>query len=57
MKKIELIVIWDDGKKEVYEYSNILEAKMCKHGYETAFGNQIQWIGLREKKQEADNGH
>ena len=48
MKRYELVVIWETGEKEVHEYTNILEAKMVKHGYEVAFGKQIQWTGIRE---------
>lgn len=48
MAKVEVVIIWDTGEKEVHQYDHILEAKMVKHGYEVAFGNQIQWIGIRE---------
>ena len=50
MAKVEVVIIWDTGEKEVHQYDHILEAKMVKHGYEVAFGNQIQWIGIREAR-------
>lgn len=44
----ELVIIWNTGEKEIYKYTNRLEALMIKHGYEVAFGNQIEWLGIRE---------
>lgn len=46
MRKYELIVIWETGEREVHEYNNREEAKKAEQGYETAFGNQISWIGI-----------
>lgn len=46
----ELVIIWESGEKEIHEYTNRLEAKMIEHGYRQAFGNQISWTGIREKR-------
>ena len=50
MSKVELVVIWYTGEKEVHEYDSIIQASQAKEGYKVAFGNQIQWLGLREKR-------
>lgn len=46
----ELIVIWDDGQKEIVEYPTEEKAREIEDGMKMAFGNQIQWMGIREKR-------
>lgn len=45
--KYELVVIWDDGEKEVFSYPTETEAKEAEDGYHKAFGNQVSWTGIR----------
>ena len=45
--KYELVVIWDDGEKEVFSYPTEAEAKEAEDGYHKAFGNQLSWTGIR----------
>lgn len=46
--KYELVVVWDSGDKEIYEYPTKEEAETAKRGFETAFGNQL-WVCVREQ--------
>ena len=46
----ELIVIWYTGEKEVFAYSTREDAEESAHGFKTAFGNQIEWTGVRERR-------
>lgn len=45
----ELVVIWDNGEKEIHEYSNYQDAENVGRGYKIAFGNQVSWYGVRAK--------
>ena len=45
----ELVIIWNDGKKEIYIYKNRMEAEKGKYNIEQAFGLQI-WVCVREKR-------
>jgi len=47
----ELIVIWDDGQKDVMAYCTEKEAEEAGKGYRMAFGRQISWIGIRRAKE------
>lgn len=42
----ELLVIWDDGKKECHSYMNETKAREAESGYLMAFGNQIQYTSV-----------
>ena len=44
----ELLIIWDDGKREVYNYKTYEEAEKAGEGCKMAFGNQISWYGVKE---------
>lgn len=46
----ELVIIWDNGDKDVYEYSTLEEAEKAELGMRTAFGNQIEWTGINERR-------
>lgn len=50
MKKAELVIIWDDGEREVYEYQTIDEAEETMNNMRIVFGEQISWMGVVEKR-------
>lgn len=50
MKKAELVIIWDDGEREVYEYQTIDEAEEAMDNMKIVFGEQISWCGVRERR-------
>ena len=43
----ELIIIWSNGDKNVYQYLTREDAEQGKRNMEMAFGNQIGWAGIR----------
>ena len=45
----ELVVVWNDGNKEIYAYTNRTEAENGKRNMEMAFGSQV-WCCVREKR-------
>ena len=47
--KYELVVIWSDGQKEIHEYPTYEDAENVGRGYKIAFGNQVEWYGVRKK--------
>lgn len=47
--KYELVIIWADGEKSVYEYASREEAERGESGMKMALGNQISWSGIRRK--------
>lgn len=46
----ELIVIWTSGEKEIHEFQSREQACETGDGYKMAFGTQIEWVGVREKR-------
>lgn len=48
--KYTLIVIWQDGYKEEYDYNSYEDAAEHMKGFKMAFGDQISWTGIREKR-------
>lgn len=46
--RYELIIIWDDGKKEIYEYKTMEEAEKAGANMRKVFGEQIAWTGTRK---------
>ena len=48
--RYELVVIWSDGDKEVYAYRNREKTERTAQEMKKVFGNQISWIGVREKR-------
>lgn len=46
---IELVIVWYDGSKDIYEYADEQSALKAEKGMRIALGNQIQWSGIREK--------
>lgn len=45
----ELVVIWSNGDKNIYEYNDRRKAERAGNGMEMAFGNQISWCCVRPK--------
>jgi hypothetical protein len=45
----ELVVVWENGDTDVYEYINEAEAEQHGRDMKTALGNQIAWWGTRRK--------
>ena len=45
----ELVIVWEDGATDVYEYNSEAEAEKAGAGMKTALGNQITWYGTRRK--------
>ena len=43
----ELVVIWENGDKDVYSYSTEKDAKSAECGMKKALGKQIQWTCVR----------
>lgn len=48
MKRYELIVIWECNDKNIYTYWSYEKAQKAMDAMKMAFGNQIQWTGIRE---------
>lgn len=47
----ELVIIWENGDKDVYEYESREKAEEIGRGYkELAFGDQVTWYGVRKKQ-------
>lgn len=49
MLKYELIIIWETGEKEIHAYNTKEKAEEIGQGMKMAFGNQVQWYGVRKK--------
>lgn len=45
----ELIIIWEDGEKQTYNYDTYEEASQGVSNMKKAFGNQISWTGINRK--------
>lgn len=45
----ELVIVWNDGNKEIHGYKNRTEAEEGKRNMEMAFGAQV-WCCVREKR-------
>lgn len=48
--KWELVLIWTSGEKEIYTYDTKEEAYKGGWNFKQAFGNQIEWTGVREAR-------
>ena len=46
----ELIIIWDTGEKDVIKVKDIQSAEKAERNYKMAFGKQIAWTGIVEKR-------
>lgn len=47
--KFELVVTWDTGDVDVYEYGDRRQAEKAADGMRTALGNQIRYTCIRPK--------
>ena len=45
----ELVIVWNDGSKEIYTYINRTKAEEGKRNVEMAFGLQV-WCCVRKKR-------
>lgn len=45
----ELVVVWDDKSKDVWEYASEEGAEQAGENMRMALGNQIAWCGTRPK--------
>ncbi len=45
----ELVVVWSDGSKNIYEYDSEEKAERAGRNMKMALGNQIAWFGTRRK--------
>jgi hypothetical protein len=50
MIKYELVVIWDSGEKDVYDYETYEAAKRGEASMRMIFGCQIAWTGINERR-------
>lgn len=46
--RYEAIIIWVTGEKETHQYKTKEEANKCCRNYVRAFGDQVEWTGIRE---------
>ena len=46
----KLTIIWCTGEKETYDYTTREEAEKAELGMRMAFGNQIEWSGISERR-------
>lgn len=44
----ELVILWQDGDKDIYQYPTREQAERAGAEMRIAFGNQIQWHGVRK---------
>ena len=47
--KYELVVVWETGDKNIYEYPTEFEAERAGENMKIALGNQIAWYGTRKQ--------
>ena len=45
----ELVIIWDTGGKDIYEYTTREDAESAGKNMKMALGDQIAWYGTRRK--------
>lgn len=45
--KFELVIVWETGERDVYEYGDRESAEKGAAGMRMALGNQIRWSGVR----------
>ena len=46
----ELVIIWASGEKDIVEYDSRQRATQGGRNYEMAFGTQVAWWCVREKR-------
>lgn len=45
----ELVIVWDSGETNVYEYATEEKAEQAGANMKMALGDQIAWYGSRRK--------
>lgn len=45
----ELVIVWDNGDKDIYVYPTQQKAEEAEDGMRMALGNQISWSCVRPK--------
>ena len=48
--KYILVIIWESGEREEQEYNSRYDAEIAGAGYIRAFGKQISWYGIVERR-------
>lgn len=46
----ELIILWETGEKETHLFDTLEEAEQGAHNMKMAFGRQVAWTGINEKR-------
>lgn len=46
----ELVIIWDDGTKNITGYKSKAKAEEIESGMKKVFGKQIEWSCVREAR-------
>lgn len=46
----EVIIIWKDGDKNLHTFERIEDAMECINNYRFAFGNQIAFSGINDRR-------
>jgi hypothetical protein len=44
----ELLIIWSDGDREIWNYNSYETAEKAGMDMKQVFGNQIEWYGVKE---------
>lgn len=52
--KYELIIVWKPGEMEITQFDTREEAEKGAENMKMAFGKQIEWTGIREKRSTND---
>lgn len=45
-----LVIIWDDGLRQEFGYLTLDEANEAARGYKMAFGRQVEYCYIRERR-------
>lgn len=45
--KCELVIVWWNGEKNVWQYENEEQAEEVAKGMKIALGEQVSWYGIR----------
>lgn len=50
MMNYELVIIWENGEKDIYKYDSEDRANRAGEEMKFCFGNQISWYGTRRAR-------
>lgn len=50
MTLYELVIVWNTGDKDIYEYDTEEEAEQAGRNMQFVFGKQVEWYGTRKKR-------